>query len=104
MSCRLARLVQIGAHSETGENDSMSEATDSSRWALALHRVTPTSVEVWAGTLFPSMALPQKARLRITDDGGTARTSAIGSDQWRRPFSKLGQRFFVVRTFGQRTP
>jgi hypothetical protein len=82
----------------------MSEATDSSRWALAIHRATATSVEVWAGTLFPSMALPEKARLRIIDADGKARTSNIGTEQWRRPFSKVAQRFFVVRTFGQLNP
>lgn len=82
----------------------MSEATDTSRWALAIHRVTPTSAEVWAGTLFPSMALPEKARLRITDTQGRSRTTTITGEQWQRPFAGLDQRFFVVRTFGQLSP
>jgi hypothetical protein len=82
----------------------MSEARDTSRWSLAIHRVTATSAEVWVGTLFPSMQMPEKARIRITDGAGGVRTFAIGADKWKRPFAKLNQRFFVVRRFDQLEP
>jgi hypothetical protein len=100
---RLAPIVQVEAHYRW-RTTSMSEATDGSRWSLAIHRVTSTSAEVWAGTLFPSMAMPEKARLRITDAAGRVRTTAIARDQWQRPFTKLTQRFFVVRRFSQLSP
>jgi len=82
----------------------MSEGTNTSRWALAIHRVTPTSAEVWVGTLFPSMAMPTKARIRLTDAAGNVRTSPISSEQWQRPFTKLKQRFFVARRFDRLSP
>jgi hypothetical protein len=82
----------------------MSEAIDTSRWSLAIHRVTPTSAEVWVGTLFPSMAMPDKARIRLTDAAGNVRSTLLGADKWQRPFAKLNQRFFAVRRFDQLTP
>jgi hypothetical protein len=82
----------------------MSDAIDTSRWSLAIHRVTPTSAEVWVGTLFPSMAMPDKARIRVTDGAGNVRTAVFTADKWQRPFSRLNQRFFAVRRFTQLQP
>jgi hypothetical protein len=82
----------------------MTDVTDTSRWTLAIHRVSPTSAEVWVGTLFPSMAMPERARIRLTDGAGKVRTSAISAEQWQRPFSKVNQRFFCVRRFERLGP
>jgi hypothetical protein len=82
----------------------MSEVLDTSRWSLAIHRVTPTSVEVWVGTLFPSMAMPDKARIRITDRAGNVRSAVFSADKWQRPFTKINQRFFAVRRFEKLEP
>ena len=39
--------------------------TDTSKWALAIHRVSATTVEVWVGTLYPTMTKPRRARVRL---------------------------------------
>jgi hypothetical protein len=82
----------------------MSDPSDTSRWTLAIHRVSPTSVELWFGTLFPSMAMPEKARIRVIDAAGKLRVSQFTADKWKRPFDKVPQRFFITRTIAGLEP
>lgn len=74
--------------------------TKTGDWMLAIHRVMTDSAEVWFGTLCPTLKMPAKARLVLTDsDGKHVATHEIIRDDWQRPFSKLNQRFFAVHRF-----
>jgi len=75
--------------------------TDTSKWALAIHRVTEKSVEIWVGTLFPTMAMPLKARVKLVTPDGRTRTRNISRSEWKRPFSKTSQRFYTLVRFSQ---
>jgi hypothetical protein len=75
----------------------LKKLTDTSRWTLVIHRVTATSAEFWVGTLFPSMRMPERARIRVVDHDGKVRTLAITRQDWVRPFQNVSQRFFVVK-------
>jgi hypothetical protein len=78
--------------------------TDTSKWAIAIHRVSTTTAEVWVGTLFPTMAMPKRARVRLWLPGGKVRTTIIQKNQWKRPFRKTKQRFWSVVTFKNLQP
>lgn len=78
--------------------------TDTSKWTLAIHRVTETSVEVWVGTLFPTMTMPQRARVKLMTPDGQVRTRNISKRDWKRPFSKTTQRFYTLVVFRQLHP
>lgn len=78
--------------------------TDTSKWALAIHRVSGTSAEVWAGTLFPTMVKPKRARVRLMRGDQVIRTRRISRQDWKRPFRKTNQRFFTVLNFTRLTP
>jgi len=74
--------------------------TSAAKWSLVVHRVNTSKVEVWVGTLFPTMAKPDKARIILsTEDGTQLKTKVINSSDWDRPFRKHGQRFYFVHTF-----
>ena len=78
--------------------------TDTSKWALAIHRVTETSAEIWVGTLFPTLTKPKKARVRLDLPDGSVRTKNIKSSDWKRPFRNMNQRFYAVVTFKNLSP
>lgn len=78
--------------------------TSTSQWSLVIHRVTATSVEVWVGTLFPTLKMPKAARVRLTMPGGKMRTRQISKADWKRPFRKMKQRFYTVCTFKDLKP
>lgn len=78
--------------------------TDTSKWALAIHRVTETSVEVWVGALFPTLVMPLNARVRLKAPDGSVRTSKIAKSDWKRPFSSTKQRFFALVKFRRLKP
>ena len=44
--------------------------SNTSKWSLVIHRVSSTSVTLWAGTLFTNMGKPKQARL-IVKQGDT---------------------------------
>lgn len=73
--------------------------TDTSQWTLAIHRVTTTSVEIWVGTLFPSLEMPARARVELTAPDGSVIGREIRHEQWQRPFRKLAQRFYALLVF-----
>ena len=73
--------------------------TSTAEWSLVLHRVSQTSVEVWVGTLFPALKMPERARVRLFQEGRELRSRVIRKPDWRRPFRGMRQRFFNVVTF-----
>lgn len=71
--------------------------TSTAQWSLVVHRVSRHSVEVWVGTLFPTLKKPERARVRLITKNGKVRTRIIR--KWQRPFPGMKQRFFAVVTF-----
>ena len=71
--------------------------TSTAQWSLVVHRVSRHSVEVWVGTLFPALKMPERARVRLITKDGKVRTRVIR--KWQRPFTGMRQRFFAVVTF-----
>jgi len=78
--------------------------TNTSQWSLVVQRVTSTSVEVWVGTLFPTLKKPDLARVELVFPDGSKRTKRITRDQWQRPFDKMNQRFYKVVKFNNLVP
>lgn len=71
--------------------------TNTSKWSLVFHKVTQTSVELWAGTLFGTLRKPKLARLIVRLDGDEVSREDIVQEQWKRPFNRLSQRFYDTR-------
>ena len=71
--------------------------TNTSKCSLVFHKVSQTSVEIWAGTLFGTLPKPQFARLIISLDGDEISREDIAQQQWKRPFRRLSQRFYDTR-------
>ena len=82
----------------------MTHPTSTAQWSLVIQRVTRTSVEVWVGTLFPTLKMPERARVRLFDGDLELRQRAIRRDDWRRPFSGMRRRFCFVARFRGLTP
>ena len=77
----------------------MSHPTSTAEWSLVIHRVSHTSVDVWVGTLFPSLKMPERARVRLLEGNRVLRTRVIRRQDWQRPFRNMKQRFFFVVNF-----
>ena len=76
------------------------QTTSTAQWSLVIHRVTESTVEIWVGTLFPTLKMPESAKVELTDSkGNKVATKTINKQQWQRPFSKLKQRFYALVTF-----
>lgn len=73
--------------------------TSTAQWSLVVHRVSRHSVEVWVGTLFPTLNKPECARVRLIEDNRKIEERVISKRRWRRPFTGMRQRFFHVVTF-----
>lgn len=71
--------------------------TNTSKWSLVFHKVSQTSVELWAGTLFGTLRKPHLARLIVSLDGNEINRQDITLQQWQRPFNRLNQRFYDTR-------
>ncbi|WP_339719000.1 hypothetical protein [uncultured Paraglaciecola sp.] len=71
--------------------------TNTSQWSLVIHKVSQTSVELWAGTLFGTLRKPKLARLIVSLEGNEVRREDITLKQWQRPFNGLSQRFYDTR-------
>ncbi len=78
---------------------SRSSPTSTAQWSLVIHRVGATSAEVWVGTLFPTLKMPERARVRLFRDGREVRSALISKPDWRRPFRRMRRRFFKVVRF-----
>ena len=70
--------------------------TNTSQWALVIHRVTQTSAEIWVGTLFPFMKMPDRARVVIGDADAQETEYPLVRADWRRPFRNMNQRFWAL--------
>lgn len=77
--------------------DIIDYSTNTSQWSLVFHKVSQTSVEVWAGTLFGTLRKPKLARLIISQGDAEISRQDITLQQWKRPFSRLKQRFYDTR-------
>lgn len=73
--------------------------TDTSKWVLAIHRVSATTAEVWVGTLYPTMTKPRRARVRLELQNREVRTRIIQKNEWKRPFRNTNQRFWSLVSF-----
>lgn len=73
--------------------------TDTSKWTLGIHRVSTNMAEVWVGTLYPDLRMPDLARIELTASDGTRQIHDIKREDWRRPFRYMRQRFFYVHEF-----
>lgn len=71
--------------------------TNTSKWSLVFHKVSQTSVELWAGTLFGTLRKPKLARLIVSLDGNEISREDITLTQWQRPFNGMNQRFYETR-------
>jgi hypothetical protein len=81
------------------EHAVVDHSTDTSKWAIAVHRVTTSTVEVWAGTLFTTLIKPKSARIHLLENGKIVQTKVIQKSNWKRPFSRTKKRFFSLQTF-----
>ena len=73
--------------------------TSTGQWNLVVQRVSATSVEIWAGTLFPDLKMPSQARVDIVDPQENRQSFAIEKSQWQRPFRDVNQRFYCLACF-----
>ena len=71
--------------------------TNTSQWSLVFHKVSQTSVVLWAGTLFGTLRKPKLARFIVSVDGTEVSHHDIALEQWQRPFNRLKQRFYDTR-------
>ena len=71
--------------------------SSTAQWSLVVQRVSQHSVEVWVGTLFPTLKKPERARVCLITKNGKVRTRVIR--KWQRPFTGMKQRFFAMVTF-----
>lgn len=78
--------------------------TNTSQWSMVILGVTPSSARIWVGTLFPTLKMPNEARVEITDHAGNRQSKTIGKADWRRPFRKLNQRFYTIMEFNGLKP
>lgn len=78
--------------------------TSTGQWNLVIQRVSTTSVEIWAGTLFPDLKMPAQARVDIVDPQDNRQTFTIEKSQWQRPFRDVNQRFYCLAHFQGLTP
>ncbi|MDF1779895.1 MAG: hypothetical protein P1U67_01235 [Alcanivoracaceae bacterium] len=78
--------------------------TDTSEWTLAIHRVTATTAEVWVGTLFPTLKMPNQAKVELIGPDGQSQVQNIVRADWQRPFRYMRQRFFKVCVFENLQP
>jgi hypothetical protein len=77
--------------------DIVNFTTNTSKWSLVFHKVSQNSIELWAGTLFGTLRKPKLGRLIVRLNGIEVSREQITEDQWKRPFSRLSQRFYVTR-------
>ncbi|MDN4501105.1 hypothetical protein QX776_01715 [Alteromonadaceae bacterium BrNp21-10] len=70
--------------------------SNTSQWSLVVHKVSQTTVELWAGTLFGTLKKPQHAKILVKQNNDLIKTIDITLDQWQRPFAQIKhQRFYV---------
>ena len=90
--------------SQTDSVPQMDHPTSTGQWSLIIHRVSQTSVQVWAGTLFPALKMPERARVRLFQEDRELSSHVIRKTEWRRPFSGMERRFFATMEFRELQP
>ncbi len=79
--------------------------TSTAQWTLVVQRVSQTTVEVWVGTLFPSLEKPHDAQVILFDSQqNVLATQSIKHADWERPFRNHSRRFYFVARFDQLSP
>lgn len=78
--------------------------TSTGQWCLTVLRVTQTSVKVWVGTLFPTLKMPDSARVELESPDGSVETKMITKADWQRPFRKIRKRFYTTVVFDNLKP
>lgn len=78
--------------------------TNTGQWSLSVLRVTQTSVKLWVGTLFPTLKMPDSARVELEAADGTVVTRHIVKADWQRPFRNIRKRFYTTVVFGGLVP
>lgn len=73
--------------------------TNTSQWSLVIHEVGQDRVQVWVGTLFPTLKKPNKARVQLKGTDGSKKTKTIAKKDWKRPYRMVNQRFYTVLEF-----
>lgn len=89
---------------KTDNTNSNELNTNTSQWSLVVHKVSSDSVQVWVGTLFPTLKKPNKARVQLNLPDGSKRTRNITKKDWKRPFRKVNQRFYTLVEFTNLKP
>lgn len=79
-------------------------ATNTSAWSLVIHKVSTTSVNLWFGTLFPTLRKPNLCRLIVFQGNKEIATLDVKRAQWQRPITKLSQRFYLTHQFDNLLP
>ena len=73
--------------------------TNTSKWTLVVQRVSQHEVDIWVGTLFPYMKMPDHARVVLVDSAGQEHVQDIVRRDWQRPFRNMNQRFYRLVRF-----
>ena len=78
--------------------------TNTGQWTLVVLRVTQNSAKVWVGTLFPTLKMPESARVELEAPDGSVVTKMITKHDWQRPFRKIRKRFYTTVVFDNLEP
>ncbi len=78
--------------------------TNTGQWSLVVLRVSQDSTKVWVGTLFPTLKMPDSARVELEAPDGTVETKIITKADWKRPFRKIRKRFYCCVDFENLMP
>ncbi|MEN8128845.1 MAG: hypothetical protein ABFS45_01340 [Pseudomonadota bacterium] len=78
--------------------------TNTGQWALVVLRATSNSARVWVGTLFPTLKMPDFARVELVAPDDSVVVQRISKEDWRRPFRYIRQRFYTTVTFKNLEP
>jgi hypothetical protein len=69
--------------------------TVTAEWSMVIQRVSQSEAEIWVGTLFPYMKMPEQARVVVVGPEGNRHQQEIHKSQWQRPFRNMNQRFYA---------
>ncbi|MBV1878386.1 MAG: hypothetical protein KUG79_12140 [Pseudomonadales bacterium] len=78
-------------------------STSTAEWTMVIQRVSQSTVQVWVGTLYPALKMPDAAKVMLSSDDGK-KSKGIKKSDWQRPFSSHTKRFYRVLTFKNLAP
>ena len=82
-----------------GDRPVTEHPTSTARWSLVIHRVGAASAEIWVGTLFSTLRMPARARIRLFEGDREVRRRIVRRDDWRRPFRGFDRCFHCLASF-----